>query len=145
VAATLTLPTALRAQIAREARLAFPRECCGLIEGLRDGAAVRATTLHPTRNLAAEPDRFEIDPAEHIRLLRALRGTDREIVGCYHSHPQGRAETSPRDRADAREDGFVWLIAAVDGGRDIDLAATTFAATGWCDLRLDDGERVACV
>ena len=144
MAATLALPTTLRAQIAREARAAFPRECCGLIEGLRDGAAVRVTALHPTRNLAPEPDRFEIDPAEHIRLSRALREAGRGIVGCYHSHPGGRAEPSPRDRAGASEDGFVWLIAAVEGGRDIDLAATTFAATGWRDLRLDAGELVPC-
>lgn len=110
----LLLSEALREQIVHEARAAFPREGCGLVEGLRDGAELRATAIHPVPNLAEEPDRFELDPAKHIALLRDLRGTGRRIVGCYHSHPDGRAEPSARDRAGAFEDGFLWLIAAVD-------------------------------
>jgi proteasome lid subunit RPN8/RPN11 len=110
---TLLLPLPLRAQLAREARAAFPRECCGLIEGARDGDDARVTALHPTRNLAEESDRFEIDPAEHIRLLRALRGSGRGIVGCYHSHPNGRPEMSPRDRQSVSDDDRIWLVAAI--------------------------------
>ena len=83
---------------------------------------MRATAFHPTRNLAAEPDRFEIDPSVHIRLLRALRGTGRDIVGCYHSHPNGRAELSPRDRQSAGDENFIWLIAAI-GVDDVEFAA----------------------
>ena len=113
--ATLALPAGLRAQLAAEARAAVPLECCGLIEGAGEGSALRVTALHPTRNLAAAPGCFEIDPAEHVRLLRGLRGTNRGIVGCYHSHPGGAAEPSPRDLAAAVDDGFVWLIAAVPG------------------------------
>jgi proteasome lid subunit RPN8/RPN11 len=109
------LSDALRERVLREARVAFPREGCGLIEGLRDGAELHATAIHPVANLADEPDRFELDPAKHIALLRELRGTGRQILGCYHSHPKGRAEPSARDRAGAFEDGFLWLIAAVDG------------------------------
>jgi proteasome lid subunit RPN8/RPN11 len=98
------LPLAFRSQIFAEARAAYPRECCGLLEG----SARRITALHPTRNLAAAPDRFEIDPAEQFRLMRA----GRRIVGCYHSHTGGRAEPSPRDAEQASEAGFLWLICA---------------------------------
>ena len=113
---TFILPQPLRAQIAVEARAAFPRECCGLIEGTREGEDVRVAALHPTANFSAAPDGFEIDPSAHIRLLRTLRGTGREIVGCYHSHPNGRPEPSERDRANGGEEGFIWLIAALDDG-----------------------------
>jgi proteasome lid subunit RPN8/RPN11 len=41
-----------------------------------------------------------------------LRGTGRDVVGCYHSHPNGRAEPSPRDRARIYPAGFVWVIIA---------------------------------
>lgn len=98
------LPKSLHEQILREARAAYPRECCGLIEGR--GSEI--TALHPARNLAAEPGRFEIDPAEQFRLMRE----GRNIAGCYHSHPDGRAEPSARDAAGAGEIGFLWLIAA---------------------------------
>jgi len=112
----LSLSSVLRAQLDREARAAHPRECCGLIEGVRDGDVVNATALHPTRNLATEPDRFEIDPAAHFALMRGLRGTASEIVGCYHSHPEGTAQPSQRDHEGSSEEGFVWLIAATRNG-----------------------------
>jgi proteasome lid subunit RPN8/RPN11 len=119
--AALILPDALRAQISIEATRAFPCECCGLIEGSRRNDSVVAAALHPTRNLAQRADRFEIDPAEQFRLLHALRGTGRSIVGCYHSHPNGRAEPSEHDLG--HEDGFVWLIAAVTAPENVALAA----------------------
>jgi proteasome lid subunit RPN8/RPN11 len=101
------------AQLEREARGAFPRECCGLIEGRRDGEDLEISVLHPCRNLARHDDAFEIDPAEQFRLMRALRGTGRAIIGCYHSHPNGSSEPSSRDLAGASEDGFLWLIVAI--------------------------------
>lgn len=107
----LLLDDALQARIAQDARAAFSRECCGLLEGVRDGDAVRVTALHPSSNLAADSDRFEIDPALQFRLLRE----GRTVVGCYHSHPGGQAEPSPRDAEGAGESGFVWLIAGADG------------------------------
>jgi proteasome lid subunit RPN8/RPN11 len=121
----LVLPDPLRARVVAEARAAFPNECCGLLEGRREGETVHVTALHPAANLAESPATgFEIDPAVHFRLLRALRRTDREIVGCYHSHPNGRAEASATDRARNAnaEVAFVWLIAAVSE-EDVSLAA----------------------
>ncbi|MDR3528473.1 MAG: M67 family metallopeptidase [Rhizomicrobium sp.] len=109
----LILPATLHAQLLAEAKAAFPAECCGLLEGVRDGESVGVSALHPSANLSPTPKTaFEIDPALHFRLLRGLRGTGREIVGCYHSHPTGKALPSSRDRANGCEDGFVWVIIA---------------------------------
>jgi proteasome lid subunit RPN8/RPN11 len=125
--ASLVLADGLRAQLEREARLAFPRECCGLIEGLYKEGVARATALHPTRNLSSDVDRFEIDPAEQFRLMRNARERSAEIIGCYHSHPNGRAEPSPRDVDSAGEEGFLWLIAALaDTRTPITLRAYVF-------------------
>ncbi len=122
----LILPEALRHEIGAFAAAAFPEECCGLIEGTRSGETVIALALHPTANLAAAQDRFEIDPAAHIALLRSLRGTGRSIVGCYHSHPGGPAQPSPRDREGAADERFVWLIQAVSEAGPGELAAFVF-------------------
>jgi len=108
----LVLPSALKAQIEGEARAALPRECCGLIEGVRRGEGVEAVALHPAPNLATDAHRFEIDPGAQFAALRAARVNGREIVGCYHSHPNGAAEPSAHDLAGASEEGFLWLIAA---------------------------------
>ena len=107
------LPEALRAQIEAEARTAYPREACGLLVGQRSGERVEIFLAHPALNVAERDDRFEIDPQAQFTLLHALRGTGREIVGCYHSHPNGRGEPSPADAAGASETGFVWLITGV--------------------------------
>jgi proteasome lid subunit RPN8/RPN11 len=124
---TLALAAALRGQLEREAQAAFPRECCGLIEGMIGLSKGDAAALHPTPNIASEPDRFEIDPAAHIALLRRLRGTGRAIIGCYHSHPNGRPEPSWCDADSAGETGFLWLIAAIENN----LAAPHLACFNW--------------
>jgi proteasome lid subunit RPN8/RPN11 len=130
------LPEALREFIGREARAVFPRECCGLIEGVRRGGVVQATAAHPVRNLATEPDRFELDPSEHFRLLHALRGTGREIVGCYHSHPDGRAELSARDRQNGSEDEFIWLVVAATESGVTAWSASAFVGGDWREIEL---------
>lgn len=106
------LPETLHKGFNAEAHAAFPMECCGLIEGTATPEGWRATALHGSKNLAADPAQaFLIDPQVHFDLLRRLRGTERAIIGCYHSHPGGLAKPSERDRTEAIDDGFVWLIA----------------------------------
>jgi len=130
----LILPSALRAQIEGEARAAFPRECCGLIEGEQDGAIITATALHAARNLSEDGDRFEIDPADHLRAQRGVRERGQAIVGCYHSHPNGGAEPSARDLAGASEEGFVWVIAW--GSAEVRLAAFLYGAGGFSPMEI---------
>lgn len=134
---TLLLSATHRAQIEREARAAFPSECCGLLEGTRDGETLRVTALHPARNLSTESDRFEIDPAGHFAAIRAARTSGREIVGCYHSHPKGNAEPSARDAEGAWDEGFVWLIAAVSE-RAVSMGGFRRGAGGWQALELKE-------
>jgi proteasome lid subunit RPN8/RPN11 len=110
----VVLADELRLRILEEARAAFPKECCGLLEGIRAEDAFRIAALHPAHNLATRPDRFEIAPEDHIKALKTARAHGRRIVGCYHSHPDGRAEPSATDEAGAGEEEFVWLIAAGD-------------------------------
>jgi proteasome lid subunit RPN8/RPN11 len=134
---TLLLSCAHRAQIEREARAAFPRECCGLLEGVMDSETIRVTALHPARNLSTDSDRFEIDPADHFAAIRAARANGHAIAGCYHSHPNGKAEPSARDAEGAWDEGFIWLIAAVS---DSTVSVCGFArrAGGWRSLEIKE-------
>ena len=111
MSAAFHLSLAARRQLESEARAAFPRECCGLIEG-RHGAI---EILHPVQNLSTRRDRFEIDPKEQFRLLKETRARGTDIIGCYHSHPNGKPEPSITDSAGAGEDNFLWLIVALTG------------------------------
>ena len=95
----------VRAHAAKTAEV----EVCGLLLG-RDG---RVEEARPCRNVAAAPARrFEIDPAALLAAHRAARAGGPAILGCYHSHPSGRAEPSQCDAAAAEPNGWLWLIVA---------------------------------
>ena len=139
--ARLILSEMLGAQIAGEARAAFPRECCGLIEGVRTGDAIHAMAVHATHNLSVHADCFEIDPAAHLRLRRIAREAGRAVVGCYHSHPNGRPMPSVRDVPG--ESDFVWLIAALDAQGFRSLAAFVPDEGRWRAISLEISARAA--
>ncbi len=84
-------------------------EVCGLLMG----RAGEVSHLIPASNVAENPRRhFEIDPATLITAHRDARSGGAQILGCYHSHPYGRAEPSDEDRAMAQDNGWVWVIIA---------------------------------
>jgi proteasome lid subunit RPN8/RPN11 len=104
--------------IVAAARLAAPAECCGLLLGLGDAIA---QAVH-ARNIAANPNRFIIDPADHIAIRRDARQRDLEVVGFYHSHPHSPPRPSETDRAEAAYSGYLHLIMSLaDGGEEARL------------------------
>jgi proteasome lid subunit RPN8/RPN11 len=106
--------------IRAEAERAWPAECCGILVGCRDaGGAVLVTSVHPAPNLMASEreDRFEIDPRSRLQVMRQAEAEGLEMVGHYHSHPNGREEPSPSDLAMAHEPDLIWMIAPVSAGR----------------------------
>ena len=128
--------------LADAARQGLPLEVCGLLLGpaaLVDGIA-RIDELAPSPNLAAQEgaDRFEIDPALHLRMRREMRGTGRTVLGLYHSHPNGSADASRADHMGGRlEPGLIWLIVPVLSGKAHHPAAYFSTAKGLVPLPLD--------
>lgn len=110
----LILPAALQRWVLRAARQLAPQEACGFLIGHWAPAGQRVSCAVASPNTADTPHTaFLLDPALHLRLERQLRPTGRHILGIYHSHPNGPAEPSERDRAGAEvTPGWVWLIAA---------------------------------
>lgn len=109
-------------QLLEAAASAAPEECCGLLLG-RPG---HIETAVPAKNVAHDRTRsFEIDPAALLRTHREARGAGKQVIGHYHSHPNGVAEPSKRDAARAVENGQLWVIIAGGG-----LSAWQAAAAG---------------
>ena len=106
-------PAALDA-IRTHAAEARPRECCGLLVGV-GGAILRAVRAG---NLAPDPNRYLIDPADHVRAIREARAGGLDVVGFYHSHPHSAADPSPTDLAEGSDAESVYLIAGVRDGRE---------------------------
>jgi len=94
--------------MARAARAAFPRECCGALLGPAPapGAPRRVEAVVPAANEAADGPRYRLGP-EAVRALDAeARRRGLCVVGYYHSHPRGGARPSALDR----ELAWPWLV-----------------------------------
>jgi proteasome lid subunit RPN8/RPN11 len=82
-------------------------ECCGLLGG-RDSVIAR---ILPAKNAASDPTRnYEIEPQELSRLMREIRAAKLELLGIYHSHPNGKNEPSAADIAQAFYPGTAYFI-----------------------------------
>ncbi len=105
----LELTSGIEATLIEEAACARPLECCGLLLG--QGTMI--TAAQPVRNIHADPaQHFELDPEALIAAHRAARGGGPQVLGYYHSHPNGLARPSATDQAEASGDGRVWAIVA---------------------------------
>ncbi len=105
----LTLTSGTVATLLAEAREAAPHEACGLLLGT--GSHVETATRTP--NVAPDPLRhFELDPAALIAAHKAARTGGPQLLGYWHSHPNGRVGPSDADRASASGDGRAWAIVA---------------------------------
>ena len=82
------------AQARRDPRI----ECCGLLAG-RERAISRIFTAANTAENPATS--YEIAPKEIFERMREMRAEKMEMLGIYHSHPNGKNEPSPRDIAQA--------------------------------------------
>jgi proteasome lid subunit RPN8/RPN11 len=86
------------AEIFEQARHTPRNECCGLLAG--SGGVI--TSAFPATNAASDSaTSYEIAPEELFRLMRSIRAAGLELLGIYHSHPNGPNEPSARDVAQA--------------------------------------------
>jgi proteasome lid subunit RPN8/RPN11 len=106
---TLRVASRVLDELIARARQTKPSECCGVLLGTPD----EITEAVPTRNLADDPNRFLIDPKEHIDARREGRQRGLEIVGFYHSHPQSPAVPSATDLVEASYPGHLYAIVSL--------------------------------
>lgn len=91
------------------ASAAHPHECCGLVTG-KPGLIEAVVSA---RNVSAHPaTSFEIDPGTLMRTQREVRDRQRQVIGHFHSHPDGNLQPSRRDAARATHNGQMWIIIA---------------------------------
>ena len=110
----ISAPIGVRRAIVTHARRDRPRECCGFLVG--SGRRVRHAV--PMPNVAPGETRYRVDDRAHIELRKLLRqfAPPLGIVGVYHSHPNGRAEPSPSDVAEAMYPEWIHVIVGLGGG-----------------------------
>jgi proteasome lid subunit RPN8/RPN11 len=93
-------------EVTAHARDTLPAECCGVLIG-RSHEVVEAVRA---RNLSNDPNRYLLDPQDHIVARRSARERGLEVVGFYHSHTHSEPEPSIADLAEATYPGHLYLI-----------------------------------
>jgi proteasome lid subunit RPN8/RPN11 len=105
----LQVTSGVIATLIEEAAHAAPEECCGLLLG-RDGVVTQA---RPAANVADDrATRFEIDPMALFAAHKQARSGGPELLGYYHSHPEGHPVPSATDCEHASGDARTWAIVA---------------------------------
>ncbi|MDP6923659.1 MAG: Mov34/MPN/PAD-1 family protein [Candidatus Scalindua sp.] len=119
----------LENRMLKEAKTAYPHECCGLLVGNSNdsGRVVREVYPVENKNKVRAADRYEIDTKEFDRIDREATKKGWNIIGIYHSHPDHPAEPSAFDKDCA----CVWteysyIIISVKDGVDDDLRCWRF-------------------
>lgn len=93
-------------------------EICGVLAGERDAdETARVDAVHRAENVADTPrTRYLIDPEEQLSIIERIEDAGREVVGFYHSHPEGPPVPSETDAERAAWPGYSYAI-CVPGDR----------------------------
>jgi proteasome lid subunit RPN8/RPN11 len=125
-------PTQLET-IELHARSEYPRESCGVLVGWRSGDLRSVTLVIPTTNGWTDSelnilfdtdnhdrhsphDRYIIPPLEMLKIQQDARARGWDIIGFFHSHPNGVPIPSEFDRLYAWE-VYSYLITSVTNER----------------------------
>jgi desampylase len=93
--------------IMQHALAATPEECCGLLVGY-DQTVQRVIAI---QNVSANPKtHYLMDQGELARYLPEINGQGLDVVGFYHSHPNGHPVFSETDRRESLWDNRIHLI-----------------------------------
>ena len=133
---SVALPASIRQAIVAQARAEYPNEACGLLIGDAPSAdGGRALNYVPTRNKAASPYRYEIDPADLLRLTIETDDADDAFWGIVHSHTHSPAVPSPTDIGLAFYPDALYLLVSLSED-EADPANGAPSLRGW---RIVDG------
>jgi proteasome lid subunit RPN8/RPN11 len=141
-ARVLRLPRAVFEDLRAHGEETYPRECCGALLGKPEPAGWRIEALVRAVNARTDAarDRYEIAPAELVRIAHEARSRGLEIAGFYHSHPDHPAQWSATDIAEAHWLGASYVITEVAEGKAALTRAWLLAGTREEDKRFEAQE-----
>ncbi len=95
------------------ARSAYPDEACGALVGQRQPEGHSVLSVRPIPNLSPSArDAFEMDIEQMLKIEHEARHSGLELIGFWHTHPNGLACPSERDASYAWN-GYSYTIIGV--------------------------------
>jgi proteasome lid subunit RPN8/RPN11 len=123
----LRLPRPIYDAIRTHGEETYPYECCGALLGRFSpadeagneprGWVVEAAVRAGNTRTDSAYNRYQISPAELVKIERDARSRGLDIAGFYHSHPDHPAQWSPTDFEEAHWLGCCYVITAVAQGK----------------------------
>lgn len=112
----LVFPPAIRDEIVSHAQRGADEETCGVLAGEHSDERSRVEEAYPTDNAADAPQtRYRIDAEELLATIQRVEAADRDVVGFYHSHPNGPERPSATDAARATWSSYSYVICSLAG------------------------------
>jgi len=123
-------------QIFEHARESAPAECFGFLVGrLHEGGHV--FRVFRGTNLAKRPEcEYLMDSAEFIQVEGVAERAGWQVIGFYHSHPDGSVRPSAQDVAEFWPDS-TYLIVAVVLGQVVGISGWRLSVDAQSAVRVD--------
>ncbi|MFQ5965381.1 MAG: Mov34/MPN/PAD-1 family protein [Candidatus Scalinduaceae bacterium] len=115
-------------RLLKEAKSAYPFECCGILIG-DDSAKKVVREVYPVENKNKEraQDRYEIDSKTFKDIDREATKKRLEIIGLYHSHPDHPPSPSLFDTECASVwPGYSYIIISVKNKKETEVKSWYF-------------------
>jgi proteasome lid subunit RPN8/RPN11 len=113
----------------KEAKTAYPYECCGLLVGNNNDTGKVVHEIYPVenKNKVRAEDRYEIDPKEFDKIDREATKKEFNIIGIYHSHPDHPTDPSAFDKECANVwTEYSYIIISVKNEKEEELKSWCF-------------------
>lgn len=113
----LELPRTVYDAMIDHARRGAPEEVCGVLVGESvENESVVVERAVEMENVADHPrTTYRIDPEALFEVFETVESAGSDVVGFYHSHPEGPRGPSRTDAAQATWDDYPYCIVSLDG------------------------------
>lgn len=117
----LQLSASAAAAIRQHAIERYPDEACGVLGGKRSNDDAAVTMVMITLNVSPAPrTSYRIDPAALDAAARSLTALGCDLIGIYHSHPDGSPAMTDGDLRNSHCH-FRYLVLGVPDGQAGDM------------------------
>jgi proteasome lid subunit RPN8/RPN11 len=122
----------------RHAAMTSPEECCGVLIGrsLNGTTLVERVLSVGNASPGERQNRYQIPPETVLAAHKEARALGLEVVGYYHSHPDGPARPSEADRENAWP-GVSYLIVSLKGRQVVEARSWRLGDKGFEEEEID--------
>jgi proteasome lid subunit RPN8/RPN11 len=107
---SITLPSKLWQGMVDHALREIPNECCGVLLG----AEGKFQRLIPMRNVRPSPSSYFMDPERQVQVFSEMEKGGEQLLGIYHSHPNGPPYPSDTDLKLAFHPDALYFIVSLE-------------------------------